>query len=315
MKSLYLPIFEELKLSTNLQKIQKKFSISKQKLNYYLRRLQKDGLIIKKGRGWYEVVKKSKNSTKYGKRLVKDSVRGHAYIWNIKLDKIPFGWGDRISVLKKNNIHYKLVGAKGTTPRIRVLGRKVWLCNTHLRIFDKKEESYYGKNARESKYLALQQIKLILNALNNKLGTNLHPSSITFQREHYALIKNDLAIEENRKGNIVRISDDEGEWLVIDDSLGKGGELETIGKGSLKTNIAMQKWWNEKKKNNFSIDDSFILNAFHKVYENQAMVVQNHLYNDKNIVKHQKVLDDMLVTLKDLRDTMQEMRDEIRKGL
>jgi len=82
----------------------------------------------------------------------------------------PKNWDKRLDILKRNKINYKLVGAKETTPRIKVLGRKIWLCNDNLRIFDKKGNSYYGEDAKESRYKAFYEIKLIVNALNNKLG-------------------------------------------------------------------------------------------------------------------------------------------------
>ncbi len=294
----YLPIFKELEHSTNLKNIQKKLSISKQKLNYYLRQMVKKGIIIHKGRGWYEVVKSSKNSTKYGFLLKKDFIRGHAYIWSIELGKIPKSWSKRIEILKKNNTHYKLVGAKRTTPRIKVMGRKVWLGNTHLRVFDKKNASYYGETAIKSRYKAFEQIKLIVGAINSKLGLFLKPSNIQFRREHYALIKNDLAIEENRKGNIWRIRDEDGEWLLIDDSLGKGGELENIGKKAFKTNIPMQRWWNDNKKYNFKVTPSFIMESLSGLVKTQVM-------NANNIIKHQKVLDEMLITLKKIQESLE----------
>jgi predicted transcriptional regulator len=229
-KNFYLSLIGTLKETTNLTKIQEKFNITKQQLNYYLRELVKRGIITHEKKGWYEVVKGVKISTKYGSLLVKDSSRGHAYIWDAKIEKIPDNWEKRIEVLENRKVHYKLVGAKLTTPRIMVQGRKVWLCNNKLRIFDKKDASYYGENAKKSRLLAFQEIKLIIDTLNHKLGTEIKPSAINFQREHYALIKNDLAIEENKKGNIIHISDEDGEWLLIDDSLGLGGELENIGK-------------------------------------------------------------------------------------
>ncbi len=302
-QNLYLSIIGMLKVSTNLTKIQKKLSISKQKLNYYLRELKSKGLIIQKGRGWYEPVKGSKNSTKYGSILVKDSVRGHAYVWDVKLPKKIEGWDKRIERLEKKGIHFKLVGAKETTPRIKALGRKVWLCNNHLRVFDKKDESYYEKNAIKSRSKAFQQIKLIVGVLNNKLGTSIKPTDISFRKEHYALIKNDLAIEENKKGNIWRINDEDGEWLLIDDSLGRGGELETVGKKAYKNNIPLQSWWNENKETKFKVTPSFILNTMNGIQQNQ-------LGFDKNMQSHLAVLDKLGTAVDELRKEISSLKKD-----
>lgn len=279
----YFKVLTELKLTTNLSKIQKKLNISKQQLNYYLRRLKKKGLVINKSRGLWEVIKSSKNSTKYGNILPKDFIRGHAYIINIKLPKEIKGWDKRIEILKKNNINYKLVGATLTTPRIKALGRKVWLCNNHLRIFDKKNQSYYGDNAIESKKQAFWEFYKIILTIENKLGITLRPFDFDWRKEHYALIKNDLAIDQNQKGIIWRISDKDGEWLLVDDSLEEGGELENIGKKSLPTNIKMQKWWNDHKQKDFQVTPSFVLNTMNGIQQNQKVFAENMLSHINSI--------------------------------
>ncbi len=293
----YLSILSNLKEEKNLTKIRKNLSISKQLLNYYLRELKKKGFVTQTDYGFYELTEKGKNPTKYGIFLKKDTIRGHAYIWTIKLPLEIRGWNKRIEILDKNNIHYKLVGALKTTPRIKVLSRKIWLCNNHLRIFDIEKSSYYGENATQVRYNSLKQIKRILGALNRKLGIYLKPIDIEFNKEHYALIKNDLAIEENKRGNIIRISDEDGEWLLIDDSLGLGGELENIGKKAYQTNIPMQKWWNENKQTNFKVTPMFILQTFGKIAETQVL-------DKANIKLHQKVLDETLITLKKIQEKL-----------
>ncbi len=294
-ENFYLSIIRQLEVSTNLIKIQKKLNISKQRLNYYLRELKQRGLIIKKGRGWYEIVKKSKNSTQYGNLLVKDSSRGHAYIWNVELPKEIGEWDKRIKILEKKGINFNLVGALKTTPRIKALGRKIWLCNNHLRIFDKKKQSYYGKTAKESKSLAHMELLNIIRVLENKLGFLFKPLKYSIQKEHYALIKNDLAIDQNQKGIIMRIKDENGEeFLLIDDSLEQGGELETVGKGAFKNNIQLQKWWREQKNTNFQVTPSFILNTMNGIQQNQLIF-------DKNMQSHLKVLGKLGTAVDDLK--------------
>ena len=279
----YFSILNELKTKTNLKNIQKKLNISKQSLNYYLRELKKNGFIKNKGYGWWELTNKSKNSIKYSIFLKKDTIRGHAYIWEVKLIKKPKDWDERLEIIKKKQINYKLIGAKRTTPRIKALGRKVWLCNDHLRIFDIEKSSYYGDNAIESRKNSFLQLLRIVQVLENKLGFNLKPFEWEFKKEHYALIKNDLAIDQNRKGIIMRISDEQGEWLLVDDSLGQGGELETIGKKAFNTNIPMQKWWNDHKKNKFKITPTFLMENINEVTQNQLMFNENFESHVKSI--------------------------------
>jgi len=216
----------------------------------------------KKGDGWYEVkkeVKSSKNMTKYDIKLKKDMVRGHAYIWRIELTRKPENWNKRLNLIKKKKINHKLVGALKTTPRIKVMGRKIWLCNDHIRIFDIEKSSYYGNDNKEARENSTMKLFEIVKALENKLGFLIKPFEFSVQKEHYALIKNDLAIDHNKKGVIMRIEDEEGEWLLIDDSLGMGGELETIGKNAYKNNKPLQNWWNDMKRTEFKITPSFLM--------------------------------------------------------
>lgn len=305
-KEFYTPILNLLKTTTNLTKISKQLSISKQNLNYYLRNLNKKGYIIKKDKGWWELTEKSKNSTKYGGEfLPKDFIRGHAYIWTIKLAKEIEGWDKRIEILSKKGINYNLVGILKDIPRIKVLGRKVWLCKNHLRIFDNKNASYYGENSIEARNRALNELFLIVGALERKLGVFLKPLELEWAKEHYALIKNDLAIDQNRKGIIWRISDELGEWLLIDDSLEEGGELENVGKKSFQVNPKMQKWWNENKKTNFEVTPTFVLNVMNGIQQNQLIF-------DKNMQSHIEAIQNLSKGVKKLTRVMKGILTENR---
>ncbi len=294
----YFKVFEALKTTTNLTKIKNKLKISKENLNYYLRQLRDNDLITKKGRGWYEVKKKSEKSTKYGNILPPDISRGHGFIWKVYLPKNIKSWKDRIEVLKKNNVNYKLVGAMKDTPRIKALGRKVWLCNNHLRIFEKKGKSYYGDNAIESRKKACEGLLDIVRVLENKLQINLHPLNFQIGRDHYALIKNDLAKDCNKRGEILRIRDERGEWLLVDDSLGVGGELETIGKKALVNNLNVQKWWNNHKEHGFKVTPDFVLNTMNGIQQNQLGFDKNMSSHLKAIKKLGKAVDQLTTAVK-----------------
>lgn len=304
--SLYKPILKEFEITTNLSEISKKLKISRQVLNYYLRRLKQEQFLIQKGRGWYELNKNVKIATKHGFTTNKDFTRGHAYVWKLKLNKEIPNWNNRISILDSKNNHYILVGALKTTPRIKVLGRNVWLCNNHIRIYDKKNQAYYGSNAIESRKLAFQELLLIVGALERKLGVSLRPFEFEWKKEHYALIKNDLAIQENRQGNQWHITDEDGEWLIIDDSLGEGGELETIGKKAFQTNIPLQKWWNDQKKHKFEVGATFIVNSLKETNDAIGVLVQDRRYWAENQRTH-------VEAIKTLSEAVKQLQEEVKK--
>jgi hypothetical protein len=296
-------ILSLLKQGKNPAKISKDLSISMPNLAYYLRRMKKDGLIVKRGYGVWEVLKEVKILTKYGSDLPKDYVRGHAYVWRLYFPKEIKGYDQRIKRLRELDMHFKLIGITKNIPRIKVLGRKIWLCKDHIRIFEKKSASFYGDNAVESKKQAFREVLEIVRVLENKLGVSLKPLNIETAREHYALIKNDLAIDQNKQGIIWRISDKDGEWLLIDDSLGQGGELENIGKGSLKTNIEMKKWWNEQKETKFEVTPKFILNGFNQL-------TQNLNYHAENMKSHIKAVQDLGKGVEELVKVVKELKEK-----
>ena len=315
----YLTILDRLRFKTNLKKIREELSISKQQMNYYLRILKKRGLVQNKGYGWWELTNKSKNMTKYDNFLKKDMIRGHAYVWEVKLINKPENWDKRLEIIKKKNINHKIVGAKNTTPRIKALGRKVWLCKNHLRIFDIEKSSYYGETAIESRKNSFLQLLRIVQVLENKLGFSLKPFEWEFKKEHYALIKNDFAIEQNNKGIIIRISDKDGEWLLVDDSLGMGGELENIGKKSFETNIPMKKWWNNNKEHNFKVTPDFILKGFDKLIQTQLIEQKNKAEYSKDLVEHKNAIKKMgnsteanTKTIELLAEVVKELSEKIK---
>ncbi len=309
----YIKVLSKIKITTNLTTISKDLGIKKQNLNYYLRGLKNSGLIINKSNGEYELTEKGKNPTKYDNFLPKDFIRGHAYIFEIKLPKEIKGWDKRIEILDKKNIHYILVGAKLNTPRIKVLGRKVWLCKNHIRIYDKKDESYYTECSVESRKQAFWTLYKIAGIIENKLNVTLKPFEFEFKREHYALIKNDLAIEHNQKGEILRISDESGEWLLIDDSLEKGGELETIGKKSLIVNRELQNWWNNQKETNFKVTPDFVLKVMNGIQENQLSLTKNMDYYGKNLVSHIEAIQTLSKEVKRLSRVFKQTIKENKK--
>src|SRR4030043_1688677 len=117
-----LTVFNLIKEGKNPSQISKDLSISKQKGNYYIRRLKKEGLIVKIGYGVWEVRQEVKTHLKHTTPLNKKSVRGHAFIWTIKIpEKLDINWIER---LNKLGIDYKLVG-KERFPRVFINNKKI----------------------------------------------------------------------------------------------------------------------------------------------------------------------------------------------
>jgi len=279
-KSFYFTILDKLKAGLNPAKICKDLNISKQNLNYYLRQIKDLGYIEKKGYGVWEVKEVKTIAFNTLRKRSKKTIRGHAFIWTAKTPKNIGNWEN---ILKKSDIPYKLVGSNGF-PRIFIKDRKVWLGSKRITIYENR--SFYGVNAIESKKYAVISLIEMLRTLENKLDINLKPYVFKPSREHYGIIKNDLAVQCNRTGEKIHIRDNlEGEWLWIDDSL-QLGELETGGPKALVRNLQVQKWYNDHKKHNFSVTPTFLMETMNGIQQNQMI-------HSKNMVSHVKAIQDL----------------------
>lgn len=182
--------------------------------------------------------------------------------------------------------------------------RKIWLGKKTITIYE--PHSFYGINAVESRKYAVCSLIEQIEALEKKLQVNLYPYIFKPAREHYGIIKNDLAIQCNKNKEKIHIRDNlEGEWLWIDDSLSLG-ELEN---NSLLRNMQVQTWWNDNKKHNFKVTPSFLLESINQVTQNQKMFNQNfesHVQSIKQLgnsadanAKAIELLSDVILSLKE----------------
>ena len=62
-------------------------------------------------------------------------------------------------------------------------------------------------------------------------------------------------------------------------------------------NVQVQNWWNDHKSHNFELTATKTLEIINGMLQTQQM-------NADNIVKHQKVLDEMLITLREIRENL-----------
>lgn len=278
----YLTIFELLKQGFNPAKICSKLNISKQNLNYYIRRFKNEGFLQKKGYGTWETKEVKTLLPKTLSKQVKE-IRGHAFIWTIKLPQNLIDLRDKIEGITLNK------GQK----RIFIKNHKVWIGKKSLVIYEPK--SFYAKNSIEARKYAIISLLEVVEAFENKFNVKIGKKIFKPSREHYGQIKNDLARQYNRKGEKMIIHDDlEGNWLWIDDSKGLG-ELET---NNLVRSKQVQDWWNDKKEHNFKITDTFLLSSIAHVTENQEVFAQNLVSHVEAIKKLGNAVDELKEVVK-----------------
>lgn len=286
-KDFYFTIFKLLKEGKNPAKICKLLSISKQNLNYYLRKMKDKNEIERIGYGVWRIKKEVK--TIPGDTILLLPVRGHAFIWKFKVPKLN-NW-DKI----RRSVKHKELG---TTKIIRIFikNKKVWLGKKNIIIYD--SNSFYGKTALESRKYAIIRMLEIIKIIENKLNISLRPYTFKPKREHYALVKNNLAIQCNREGKKISIIANDGSpWFTIDDSYNLD-ELETLHpKTALIDNLGIQKYFNSHRNTNYEITPDYIKENFKEMKEmlkesseNQIMLSQVLKQMEGNLTKLTKIV-------------------------
>lgn len=287
-----LVILNLLKKELNPAKIAVHLNISKQKLQYYLSSLKKQGVIKKAGYGVWEVIpskevqllQKSSHKGAIKSKQVKN-VRGHAFIWKVRLNR-QFKW---IETLKSLGIAYELKGL-ANTPRIILNGKKVWLGTKFITVFEPKETSFFAVNPIEAKKEAVYSLLTTMQSLQEMFGDFKY--KFTCKRQHYGFIDSKDADYFIKEGKKILIKNEKGYWFTIDFSDNLYREAETIHTIDADIDgLGYQKLMNSHEKTNWKVTPDFVLEAFAKTLQVQDM-------HSQNIIKHQKVLDEMLITLK-----------------
>ena len=125
------------------------------------------------------------------------------------------------------------------------------------------------------------------------------PYKFTTLREHYALIKNELARQYNDKGEKLYIRDDGKCWMWIDYSKGEH-ELES---NEVILNKKIQEWYNDQKKYNFEVTPTFILS-------NLNSLIEDRRYWAKHQKSHVKAIQTLSHSVIELMEEIKRLKDE-----
>ncbi len=256
-KNFYLTVYNQIKQGIRPSETCRNFNISKQKLNYYLSSLKRAGCIKKIGYGVWEICgefdeKKVKETTRLAKyqpvNIKPDFVRGHAFQFKLKIPKLK-NWDKRDEILEKRNIKFKrLIHLIGGGQEIILKGKKIWLTNKSIIIFEKS--SYLTKTAKDARQYAIYDLFELVKGLESTLGANFKINKkyrFKVSRQHYALVKNALAKQYKRDEKKLQIYSEDGLWFVIDNSYNLS-EAETVHpKTAVDDNTKVQNFFNGLK--------------------------------------------------------------------
>lgn len=317
-KNFYFIILNLIKEHYYPAQIAKKLGITKQRLNYYIATLKRQGCIKKLSQGAWLYIKdyepkrvKKINMGSYAHPTAKkdlliseDNVRGHAFMFHLKLRHIP-NWVNRIDYMIKKDIIYKPLKNKGQ--RILIKGRKVHLFDQSIIVYDK--ESYVAEKAKETKSLAIYEYLTIIKKIESLFNVSfMYRKKYQFKviREHYALIKNSLARQYDKEGKKLQVYNHKGLWLLIDNSFNLH-ELETLKnreaepEQAVYDNEGVQIYFNSHKTTGFKVTPEFVLDTLNGIQQNQLIF-------DQNMKSHLKVLDKIGTAIDELRKEIKNTR-------
>jgi hypothetical protein len=234
----YLPINTIAKLTNkSSRQIYKSFSV-----------YQKNGLINQDRSLTTEGLQKVQKSYHYiDKGSIKpNDVRLHNLTLKVKIYNQNYIANINKIIQVKNINSQSIDMTNWTAHQIIIDNFKVWLNPKHI-IFYMKD--YYGKTALDCFYQALEDLNKLTNKVQRLLNLKLFSSKyLDFQisRQHYALVKNQLAEDYNKKSKKLFVYDSRNELrLIIDDSWTLK-ELEQVHKEhSLNDNQKVQNFFNE----------------------------------------------------------------------
>lgn len=301
-KNFYLIVYNQIKEGIRPSKICKNFNISKQKLNYYLSSLKRAELIKKIGYGVWEIcgnfdekkVKETIRITKYQPDKIKpDFVRGHAFQFKLKIPNLR-NWNKREEIFRKKRIEFKeLDHLIGKGQEILIKGRKIWLTNKSIIIFEKS--SYLAKTAKEARKYAIYDLFELVRSLESVLGANFRINKkyrFKVSRQHYSLVKNALAEQYKRNGKKLNVFSEDGLWFVIDNSYNLH-EAETVHpKTAVDDNAKVQNFFNGLKTTE-NYTPQIMMQAVTQNAENlnnYAVHLKSHVKSIKLLGKGVKIL-------------------------
>jgi len=319
--NLYLYIIQQLKLGNQPAKMIRTLGIPKTTFQYYLKNLKDRGVISKLGYGVWEVVNESilvKNEKCEAVRVtmdnpqtnfsyfLPDSVRGHAFVFTLKIPKGLRNWNNemREAFLQKKGINFINLTTFGGGQRIIHKGRKVWLTNKSVIVYEKS--SYFSDISTNAKSHAIYNFISLTKSLERLLHADFTERAgrqYTFKvsRQHYALVKNALAKQYDAQNKKLNVYSDKGLWFVIDNSFNLH-EAETVHPETADTdNIKVQNFFNSLKEQ--PLTTGFILDVMHGIQQNQLVFAQN-------MGSHIKVIKDLGNGVNELASLI----DELKQG-
>lgn len=288
-KKCKLSVYNYIKQGLAPVQISKLTNFSKRKVYYAVKVLKKEGYIKMISPGVWEVTKTHHDHMNH--TPIKKKVRGHGMTITLKVNKLK-NWHQRERLMLKAGIPFDRI-PQGQ--RVQIDNVNIWLTKKSIVFY--LPYSWFGETAQDTKDQAMNYLLNLITSLEKtlkvstfKIGGRYH---IKFKRQHYALVRNILAKQYNKEHKKLRVYDNNGLWLEIDNSLNLN-ELETYREPDV--NKQVQDAFNDIKD---GITPRFLMERVNDLFEDRS-------FHAKNINAH-------VGAIKDLRAAVNELRNEVKK--
>lgn len=310
---LQLCIVDAINTGTNLASLRRDLNMKESAFQYHLSILKKQGVIRKVGYGTWEIIdqpqtaKKTTTVSSYVgadkyptsqtkicsspavlsqgelSQFVPDAVRAHAFVFTLQVRSNLRNWNckKRVEFMTRKEIPFKQLNIRGGGQRIIIKGKKIWLLDRSIIIYDKS--SYFAEDALRAKGTALSKHISIIKHIERLLHVSFligDDYKFKVSRQHYALIQNALAKQYNTLGEKLEVRNGRGLWFLIDNSYNLN-EAETVHPSSAATdNMKVQGYFNGIKEMPAingapSYTPGFVLEMMHGIQANQAVFAEN----------------------------------------
>ena len=291
-----LVIFETLKSiqnGLNISEIARYRKVSRQAVYDTFSSLIKKGLITKISRGAYDLTSKGIETLHHFVQL-RYNLRQHNLSFKISILQSKRNWDKKRHKLTQLPYFNKSIKLKNNEQELFNLGKVSIRTTTKSMIV--KIPTIYSKTTEEAIVQSFDCLYDIIPKLEKLFNVGLikdYKSNITIISQEYASINDALAKVYRKENNQLYVTDELGKvWMITDFSFSTD-ETEFISpERSVDDTDAIIPMLNDLRKNP---------TTFSEVRNIIGGLLQVQKYNAMNIIKHQKVLDEMLITLKELR--------------
>ncbi len=284
-----LKMLQERHPISNIAKFRK---VSRQSIYKVLKTLNNKGLIARPKRGIYELTDKGIKGLHSFVGL-RYNLRQHNLHFKIKVLESPRNWEQRRNEIRFMPYHNRTIKLKNNDQDILNFGRLQVKTTTKSIII--KMPTIYGKDWEDAIIQAMQILEDSIYKIEGAFKINLiknYKANIKIISQEYASIQDALAKLYRVEGNRIYLTGDDGKiWLITDFSFSTD-ELEYIHtEKATDDNDAIAPFLNDLRKNPTTMSE--IKEVVKEVAEVQKSEAQN-------IIKHQKVLDKILLTFNKL---------------